>query len=227
MAELLPQSLSASMHDDEGSSKESKKRIQNHKVTTITTWVECFATYINLVFMRSLERVPDLLAYSPCSQAVPTGPVAGIRHYLQTAGRCQQRLEVGSDPYLSLDNGSHKCSTQPHCSHCLSLDHTSVQCPENKVTDKKSQPEKEQIYPICNRFNRGECKSSSCKFRHQCEICEKNHPETECPSLKRYRPYNTNFKGQRNNRNTQGNNRDTRGYKSKSFRSPEQGKGTE
>ena len=152
--------------------------------------MECFATYINLVLMRSPERVPDFLAYMSLI-------VHAARQYQQDPWRVyhttfRQQAAANKDWKwaqirtslwtMALTNAVPK----PHCSHCLSLDHTSVQCPENKVTDKKSQPEKEQIYPICNRFNRGECKSSSCKFRHQCEICEKNHPETECPSLKRY-----------------------------------------
>lgn len=32
-------------------------------------------------------------------------------------------------------------------------------------------------------------KSATCKYRHQCSHCEKNHPEMDCSSLMWYRPY--------------------------------------
>ena len=140
MAELLPQSLSAFMRDDQGSSKESKKQIQKHKVTTITTWVECFATYIYLVFLRFPERVPDLLAYMSLI-------VHAARQYQQDPWRIynttfrQQAVANKDWKWAQICTSRWTMALtnvvpQLHCTHCLSLDHTSVQCPENEVTDK-------------------------------------------------------------------------------------------
>ena len=63
MADILPESLSASLAEDPSTSKIKGRKCHPGKITNIATWVECFATYISVISMRNPSRTQDLLAY--------------------------------------------------------------------------------------------------------------------------------------------------------------------
>ena len=217
MADLLPQALSAALRNpDSQQSKDSKKRAQ--KVTSIMSWIECFTTYISLIAMKHPDRVSNLLGYMNlivhAARQYEDNPwQAYDATFRQLAATNKELKWAHIQPSLWTMSFNH-ASPGPHCSHCLSLDHLSGKCPEND--EKKPQSDSKEMLPICQKFNQGDCSSSNCRYRHQCQRCEKNHPQHECPQVKRYQPYSPRPKYQGSNRNNPG----PRPNKPKSFRSP-------
>ena len=220
MADLLPQALSAAMRNPE-SPKDSKKRA--HKITSIMSWIECFTTYISLIALKHPDRVSDLLAYM--SLIIHAARQYEDNPWLSYDATFRQLAATNKDwkwaqiqPSLWTISFNHAVP-RPHCSHCLSLDHSSGKCPENE--EKKTPAISKEPIPICHRFNQGDCSSPNCRYRHQCQRCEKNHPQQECPQLKRYQPYNSRSKPQSNSRNYSS----SQPGKWKSFRPPGSDKG--
>ena len=79
------------------------------------------------------------------------------------------------------------------CVDCGSLKHEASSCPR-----KAKKPAQEQSFNTrapkrpgkgpCWNFNEGQCSARDCSFPHICFRCQDEHPFTECPRRRKYKP---------------------------------------
>ena len=207
MADLLPESLSAALSEDQSSSKDKSKKRKKGKITQIATWVECFTTYASVVCMQDPSRTWDLFAYMALI-------VHAARQYKGTEWQSYDTLfrkqAVDHKDWIWANINTSlwtkafcNATLQDLCSTCLSLDHTTGDCPEAETpktnSTDNSQPAtsaKQQKpnttspsqSPICIRYNSRGCTSATCTYRHICLESHGNHRRTFCPSVRRFQP---------------------------------------
>lgn len=155
MAELLPQSLSAAMRGTE--SKELKKSLP--KVQSITAWMEAFTVYAGLICTKHSDQACDLLTYMhlithAARQHQDTPWLAYDATFRQQAAINKHWKWANIQTSLWTMAFAH-ASPLPSCSHCLSVDHLSSQCPEKSTTEAKPSTSRQGINPTCLKFNKG------------------------------------------------------------------------
>jgi len=193
MTDLLPKSLVEA--EQLADSDKKKKRKQKVQIRDIALWMQSFNTYTAVMSKRHPERVADLLAYS--SQIVEASrQFKGIpwlaydtKFRLQAAAQKRPGLADIDTTLWTLAFAS--AEPRERCQHCLQVDHPSSECEEKPEPKEDEPPPKKakldsktdgtQTNPICKKWNRGDCFSTRCDFRHQCLECHDKHPRYKCP----------------------------------------------
>ena len=203
MHELSPARLGAAeptLYDLLSQEKPKKPRYAH----SIEEWVVCFNTYISVIALREPQWVPDLLAYSSlviqASRDYNGTPWRAYDIHFRKQAVAMKLIKWGEkDPSLWLSYFAPALAKQ-RCEEWGSLDHGRKDCDlmqENQVT--KHQLPRKGTYtsqsttcfnpyptvktpPICKNWNRGNCSSPSCSYRHICMECHSTlHREPHCP----------------------------------------------
>jgi len=210
MTELLPEKLGQMEEEQSSSDKKDKKR-NKAKISSVAQWGECFNAYITVVNQHQPERMSDLLSYASL--------ILRASRMYQGEGWIQYdrnfRKKAAAFPSLSWGNIDNSlwtmafCSATPrqHCKLCFSVDHSTEECEEYKppsqpkVETQSGQAPYASSNDICQKWNWLSCTFASCKYRHVCLECHRQHKIRECPSQKRYTPYPT-YRSQQGDRSS-------------------------
>jgi len=210
MTELLPEKLGQTEEEQSSNDKKDKKR-NKAKISSVAQWGECFNAYITVVNQHQPERMSDLLSYASL--------ILRASRMYQGEGWIQYdrnfRKKAAAFPSLSWGNIDNSlwtmafCSATPrqHCKLCFSVDHSTEECEEYKpptqpkVETQSGQAPYASSNDICRKWNWLSCTFASCKYRHVCLECHRQHKIRECPSQKRYTPYPT-YRSQQGDRSS-------------------------
>ena len=204
MGELLPEfGLSAS---NEQSSTSLTRR--SRKVTEISTWTMCFATFVGILGPANPAAVPELMAYlrtiTRASQdfeglAWERYDAAYRRQAAASKNRSWSRVDTSL--YALCFSGG-KASRGERCELCLAATHTTKQCalqgnPDPELGSRikavesilvamaqrpgqRGMPTTNVPDNTCRLWNRGNCTFPRCRFRHTCSTCGGDHPMVHC-----------------------------------------------
>ncbi len=139
------------------------------------------------------ERTSDLLAYGSLI----------VREARQYEGRAwlvydknfrQQTVALKQKKWAEINTSLctmafSQAKAAGHCSHCMSLEHLTSECPSQTKADQSDNGEKPFPKPICRNWNNEACRASTCYYRHVCLECQGAHPALRCPVARRYQPY--------------------------------------
>ena len=204
MYELLPEFWT--QKGDEMASKTSTSSRAKAKrwVHDINVWLQCFALYISVMSNKSLQHIPELMAYMvnilQASQEYEgsawTTYNAAYRRQAAATGH-KEWSKVNPSLYTVCFTG--KARKANCCDFCLSAAHKTDDCyltadedpdlvvrmraVESAVVAFSGRPK--QSAEICCLFNEKRCRFWSSKYRHICQLCLGNHPALDCSSAPR------------------------------------------
>ena len=207
MFELLPEKLGqADSHPS--TSKEDKKK-RDKRVANILQWVECFHTYVGVLVQTQPTRTQDLLAYASlvvhaARKFKGDGWATYDRNFRKKAA-AHQGIKWGDLDMPLWALAFCNAEAREHCAICMSIDHDTRACEDYDSPDEERTPKSkssgrsgksrgreasQEKQPICIKWNRSNCTSATCEYRHVCLDCHQHHKERDCPSgRKRYSPY--------------------------------------
>ena len=212
MADLLPDNIEIRRREEGSSLGEAVTAVgrRARQVAQLSTWVQCFTTYIAIVAERHPSRVQDMLAY--LMLIVREAQRAGGDAWRQYDARFRNFAAVHQSvtwgqplPFMYASCFMASRAVASPCEHCLELDHSSAECalashcqPLFPQLDTRSVASSTRFVPylsaparpwvdygfrpICRRWNMGACKGARwCTFRHACGKCgERGHRSGEC-----------------------------------------------
>ena len=178
------------------------------KVTEITSWVQCFASYVGVLAGPSPEAVPELMAYLIHIVRVSQdfGGMAWVNYdmaFRRQAATTGNRQWSKINPSLYSICFAGAARNNKRCELCLSLTHESRDCAlsgegEQEVGARLSAIESAvlsltaarpatntplptpQRREICRSWNENRCTYPRCRFRHACRVCFGPRPAVEC-----------------------------------------------
>ena len=173
--DLLPEALSEAFDKSAEGGKEDKASKKKFPITTPLEWGLDFATFASATTHYHPSKAQQLLAYS------------GIIFRLAR--------EVGGSTWMRYDRAFRQATA---FNPSLPWDRREPDTwlaslaedghPKRPPADCPQVPPKKKPYSFttntCLRWNRGQCRSSACRFAHKCLVCQAtSHPATTCPVL--------------------------------------------
>ena len=211
MSELLPEYWGQmSLKPAEGPSNAQQPPARRpRKVTEITSWVQCFASYVGVLAGSSPDAVPELMAYLIHIVRVSQdfGGMAWVnydmafRRQAATTGN-RQWSKINPSLYSICFAGAARCNKR--CDLCLSLTHETRDCAMSGEGEQEmgarlsaiesailsltstrpaaspSLPTPPQRREICRSWNENRCTYARCRYRHACRVCLGPRPAVEC-----------------------------------------------
>ena len=197
-------------------------RPRMREVSSLTSWTLCFVTYLAVLAEAHPNLVRSRLAYLSLviSEARRIG---GDGWATYDAIFRQNAAEDEAADWTRLDASLHAATflaqssgSRSVCPHCSASDHLPKECalrplsnaartssPSLSGTHARGPHESPRsrafptIIPTCIRWNKGDCSSASCRYRHSCATCPGPHQACVCPNTppgsfyKRNAPPNT------------------------------------
>ncbi len=175
------------------------------QITSIEQWVVCFNAFISVIALQQPHRVRDLLAYSSiitkAAHDYEGNPwLAYDVHFrtlaasmqLPTWGQVDQALwsQHFNRATVRVKDGGSALAIGPYSTgqaEGADAGHSSSQARSGgKPTSTGKGKERVSPYPrtapICIKWNRENCRSPACTYRHVCLSCHGQHREANCPS---------------------------------------------
>ena len=171
---------------------ESDVRQVKRKVLDITTWLEAWTTYTQVVTAAAPQRIQEFLAYQ---RIILT---ANRQFYSQAWLEYdrQLRLLVAQQPSRRLDvidsnlwQLAFTGHARPACASCKSVHPGTGNCPFRPSSSTAGQPRSTESLltrtgnnkEICRNYNGGRCTATQCVYAHVCNQCGKaGHPRVKC-----------------------------------------------
>ena len=204
MAKLLPDNLELLRREAVNPFQAKDSKLKLRQISSISAWVQCFATFIAIRSQSAPEKVSDMLAYMrllvrEAARHGGTGWLAYDSFF---------RQQAAADPSLRWDSLNADLFNltvldAALCRLCLGTDHRTSDCALAQSRDQKTLlalqlvddpkpkskllPRLEKEMPICrsfNSFSQPGCRVQNCRFRHVCTVCLKQHKVLECPNRK-------------------------------------------
>ncbi len=212
MSELLPEfwgHVVGAKQDEEQTSVAHPYPRRRRKVTDISSWIQCFATYVGILSGTSPEAVPELMAYLIHIVRVNQdfGSLAWVNYDLafrRQAASTGNRQWSKINPSLYSICFSGVARAAKRCDLCLSLTHEAKDCALSGEVDHdvgsrlkaietavlaltSSRPtpaplpaNRQAKTEVCRSWNENRCSFPRCRYRHVCRVCEGPRPATEC-----------------------------------------------
>ena len=206
-AELLPDNLELLRRMQATAEQANRRRLR--QITTLPTWVQCFATYTGILLRKHAARAQEVMAYlrlvaheAQCHSG--TGWLLYDARFRQLAASnrslswSQLHAPLFAATILAMDQ-----APTARCFHCLEADHTPCCCalepndappqilreagPASRtLSGGGSRYRRDRPWdgpkPICRNYNFSSCAGyPDCTFRHICLRCRSNHRMRECP----------------------------------------------
>ena len=183
-------------------------RPRMREVNSLLSWVSCFVLYIAILSESHPELVKSRLAYLALmiAEARRNGGDGWLTY---DAIFRQNAAEDASVDWGKLDSSLHTAtfaaqSTGPGsiCPYCSTCDHPPGMCAlrpfakaggeqSNSPRGSRYQSRSERVpsrsealptaFPICIKWNKGECSFANCSYRHSCATCPGAHKARDCP----------------------------------------------
>ena len=200
MAELLPDNLELLRRESINPFPSKDSKVKLRQISSVSAWVQCFATNVAIVSQSAPKKVSGMLAYMRL--LVREASCHGGMGWLAYDSLFRQ--QAAADPSLRWDSLNADLfnitvSDKSHCHLCLSTDHRTDDCALAQSRDVKTQlalqtvevrpkpSSREKDIPICRSFNsfpHPGCRVQNCRYRHVCSACQRQHKALECPSRK-------------------------------------------
>ena len=204
MGELLPEFWLCARDDTKSRSRRSRK------VTDISTWTRCFATYVSVLGPANPTAIPELMAYL-ASIVQANQDFDGLVWERYNAAFRRQAAATGNRMWSRVNPSLYTLcfsacvvTKRERCELCLGTTHTAQQCalqgapdPELNsrvktvgsvllaMSQKTSGKPKEVVgtnsSQICHLLNRNNCTFQVCRYKHVCSTCEGSHQALHCP----------------------------------------------
>lgn len=210
MGELLPEFWLSTSSEQASTTLNRRSR----KVTDISTWTMCYATFVGVLGPKNPTVIPELMEYlrtiTHASQ-----DFEGLAWERYDAAYRRQAAASGNRTWSRVDTSLYtlcfsacKANKGERCELCLAATHTTQQCalqgnrdPElgSRVKAVESvlvamaqrpgqgmMPQTNSAERTCRLWNRGTCTFSRCRFRHACSSCGGDHRLVNCPRQASY-----------------------------------------
>ena len=208
MRELLPDNIALLRHmealDSPNSlvSRATGARPRLREVNSLISWVLCYVTYVAVLAESHPGLVRSRLAYLALvvSEARRNGGDGWIAY---DAIFRQNAAEDEAVDWTRLDTSLHAATfiaqssgARSVCPHCSASDHLPRDCALRPLssgsgTSHQSHAKASQdnarsralpaSFPVCIRWNKGDCSSPTCRYRHSCATCPGSHQARVCP----------------------------------------------
>ena len=206
-AELLPDNLELPRRMQTTAEPANRRRLR--QITTVPTWVQCFATYAGILLRKHPARAQEVMAHlrlvaheAQCHSG--TGWLLYDARFRQLAASnrslswSQLHAPLFAATILAMDQ-----APTARCTHCLEADHAPGSCAlepndappqilreagpgSRTLSGGGSKYRRERPWddpkPICRNCNFSSCAGyPDCTFRHIRLRCRSNHRMRECP----------------------------------------------
>ncbi len=169
-----------------GRSKETKQ------ISTIEQWVVCFNAYMSVVALQQPHKLRDLLAYSTiivkAANDYEGKPWLAYDIHFRTLAASMRLQTWGRVDQALWSQHFNRAGTHREGSEALSIGPynqapmTGAAATKTGLSSKGK--ERAGLYPrtppICIKWNREDCHSASCSYRHICLACHGQHREQNC-----------------------------------------------
>ena len=179
LGDFLPEGLAYALDRPQGEGKEEKASSRKFPIKTPLEWGLAFATYKTVATHYFPAKAREMSAYMAIILRLArdkTGD-AWLRYDQAFRQAVVMRPDLQWDR-RELDIWMSAETTPPAEKDTASKTDTS----QESTSSKNSSTEPERI---CHRFNRGDCHSQTCKFKHACLLCESDrHGASNCYFLR-------------------------------------------
>ena len=186
-----------------------RSRPRLREVNSILSWALCFISYLAVLAESHPSLVRPRLAYFALiiSEARRNGGEGWLSY--DTIFR-QNAAEDEAADWTRLDSSLHAATFMAQssaaglaCPYCSASDHSARECAlrplagstsysgryqggtQPTVSGEREAPRQRAVpssFPICIRWNKGDCFSPTCCYRHSCATCPGTHQAYLCPA---------------------------------------------
>ena len=176
------------------------------EVNSLLSWVLCYVTYVAVLSEAHPSLVKSRLAYLALvvAEARRNGGDGWIAY---DAIFRQNAAEDETTDWTRLDTSLHAATfvaqssgARSVCPYCSASDHLPRNCALQPLSGRSGATYQAQVgsqpkaphdnlrsralptsFPVCIRWNKGDCSSPTCRYHHSCATCPGSHQARSCP----------------------------------------------